>query len=205
MSLDSLFEQLKHPNPNIRQRASFEIAEQRDEDTIPRLMANLEEEDTVYRRASVKTLGVIGHDSIPYLVESLVKSENATVKASAAKALAQVAINYPDKDFPQVGLDGLRQGVNDENPVVHISSIMALGAIGDSTIELLLEALEKTDNIAVGVTILNTLGGMKDERAKKKLIEFSQDDSVDPYLKETAVSSLSRLEMVSKFARGESV
>ncbi len=203
MSLDSLFEQLKHPNPNIRERAGFELAEQEDETVIPRLMANLEEEDTNYRRASVKALGVIGHDTIPPLVETLASSDNATVKASCAKALAQVAIKHPEREFPNVGIEGLRKGIEDDNPVVHISSIMALGAIGDSTIDILLEALESTENIAVGVTILNTLGGMKDEKAKTTLSQFSQDDSVDPYLKETAISALSRLEMVEKFARGE--
>ena len=140
MSLDSIFEQLKHPNPNIRERAGFELAEQVDDTVIPRLMANLEEEDTNYRRASVKALGVIGHNAVPPLVETLENSDNATVKASCAKALAQVAIKHPDKDFPSAGVEGLRKGIEDDNPVVHISSIMALGAIGESTIEILFEA-----------------------------------------------------------------
>jgi bilin biosynthesis protein len=200
MSLDSLFEQLKHPNPNIRQKARLEIAENRDEETIPRLMANLEDEDMVYRRASVKALGVIGFDSIPYLVESLTSNEDATVRASCAKALAQVAVNYPDELFPPEGIEGLRKGAEDENPVVHISSVMALGAIGEPALDVLLETIETTDNIAVGVAILNALGGIGNDRAKEKLIQLSQDDSVDPYLKESAISALSRWEMVAKYS-----
>ena len=39
--MDSLFERLKHPNPNLRDRAMVEIAESRDESTIPRLMSLL--------------------------------------------------------------------------------------------------------------------------------------------------------------------
>ncbi len=201
MTLDSLFEKLKHPNPNIRQVAQFEIAEQRDENTIPQLMANLENEDMVYRRASVKTLGAIGHDSVPSLIKTLVTSDDATVKASCAKALAQVAVMHADKDFPQEGIEGLRQGVKDDNPVVHISSVMALGAIGNPALEVLIESLESTENVAVGVAVLNALGGIKDERAKQKLIQFSEDTSADPYLQETAVSALSRWEMIVKFAR----
>ena len=54
--MDSLFERLKHPNPNLRERAMVEIAESRDETTIPRLMSLLGEEDVTYRRAAVKTL-----------------------------------------------------------------------------------------------------------------------------------------------------
>ena len=65
MAADSLFEQLKHPNPHMRDRAMREIVDTRDENTIPKLMSALGEEDVVYRRASVKTLGLIGMDSVP--------------------------------------------------------------------------------------------------------------------------------------------
>ncbi len=201
MSLDSLFEQLKHPNPNLRQRARFEIVEQRDETTIPRLMANLEDEDMTYRRASVKTLGLIGFDSVPYLVEALINNDNSTIRASCAKALAQVAVNYPDDPFPQEGLEGLKTGMSDDNAVVHISSVMALGAIGVPALDILIEAVETTDNLAVGVAILNALGSIKDERCKEVLTKISNDESVDPYIKESAISALSRLEMVIKYSR----
>lgn len=200
MSLDTLFEQLKHPNPNLRKRARREIAIKRDETTIPRLMANLEDEDMVYRRASVKALGVIGLDSIPYLVESLSNSENATVRTSCAKALAQVAVNYADEPFPSEGIAALREGVKDENAMVNLSSVMALGAIGNPALDVLIDALDTTDNLAVGVAILNALGGINDERVKEKLTQLSNDDSVDSYIKESAVSALSRMELVAKYS-----
>jgi hypothetical protein len=38
MTTDALFEQLKHPNPHLRDRAMFEIADSRDENTISRLV-----------------------------------------------------------------------------------------------------------------------------------------------------------------------
>lgn len=41
----SLFEQLKHPNPQMRRRAMLEIVATRDEATIPTLMDALGEED----------------------------------------------------------------------------------------------------------------------------------------------------------------
>ena len=57
MSLDELFEQLKHPNPHLRDQTMWEIAEARDETTIPRLMSILDETDVTYRRAAVKPWG----------------------------------------------------------------------------------------------------------------------------------------------------
>jgi bilin biosynthesis protein len=45
MTQETLFDQLKHPNPNLRERAMWEIVDTRDETTIPRLMAALDDED----------------------------------------------------------------------------------------------------------------------------------------------------------------
>ncbi len=201
MSLDASFEQLKHPNPNMRERAGLNIVEQRDETTIPKLMANLEAEDMIYRRASVKTLGMIGFDSVPYLVEALVNNDNSTIRASCAKALAQVAVIYPHDPFPQEGLEGLKKGMKDDNAVVHISSVMALGAIGIPALDILIEAVETTDNLAVAVAVLNALGSIKDERSKEILTKIANDESVDTYVKESAVSALSRLEMITNYSR----
>lgn len=198
MANEALFERLKHPNPNLRDRAMMEIAENQDEKTIPALMAALDSEDTVYRRAAVKTLGVVGIDAVSPLVKALQTSENVTVRGSAVKALTQVILNYPDEEFPQEGLDALKLAINDPNPVVNIATVMTLGEIGTPMVPLLIETLETTDNPALAVTIVNTLGTMADERCAKILQQLSQDDNADSYVRETAVSALSRLEFLVK-------
>ncbi|MEM1256782.1 MAG: HEAT repeat domain-containing protein [Cyanobacteria bacterium P01_H01_bin.21] len=202
--MDSLFEQLKHPNPHIRERAMVDILDNRDETTISRLMDALDAEDTVYRRAAVKTLGAVGADAVPAIVESLKNSDNVTVRGSCAKALAQVALNYPDEAFPELGLQSLKQSLNDPNPVVHIASAMALGEIGDAALDILLETLQTTDNVALAVSIVNALASVGGEQAVAVLTKLSEDDSADIYVKETAVSALSRMEMVQKYSRPKS-
>jgi bilin biosynthesis protein len=202
MTIDSLFEQLKHPNPNLRQQAMLEIAEVRDESTIPRLMNNLGEEDVEYRRACVKTLGVIGVDAVPPIVEGLLNTNNSsTVRASCAKALAQIAVNYPEIAFPTEGIEALKAGMEDHDPVVNLTSVMTLGAIGAPVIDILVESLESTDNIAVAVAIINALGSINDDRGREILTKLSNDESVDSYIRESAISALSRLEMVIKYNR----
>ena len=198
--MDSFFEQLKHPNPHIRERAMVEILDNRDDTTIPRLMAALDAEDTVYRRAAVKTLGAVGADAVPAIVEALGSSENVTVRGSCAKALAQVALNYPNDPFPEIGLQGLKKSLNDPNPVVHIASAMALGEIGDSALDILLETLQTTENLALSVSIVNALASVGGEKAAEVLKTLAEDESVDGYVKETAVSAISRLEMVQSFS-----
>jgi bilin biosynthesis protein len=199
MTTDSLFEQLKHPNPHLRERAMQELAESRDENTIPRLMGILGEEDIVYRRAAVKALGVIGPEAVPSLVESLLNSDNATIRGSCAKALAQVALNYPDVPFPTEGMQGLKIALNDPNPVVHIASVMALGEIGSPALDILIESLKTTDNVALAVAITNALGSIGDNRAVEVLTTFANDESADSYVRESATSALPRLEQVSQY------
>jgi bilin biosynthesis protein len=196
MSTEALFQQLKHPNPHLRNQAMWELAEQRDQDTIPRLMAILDEEDTTYRRAAVKALGAIGVDTVPPLVEAALNSENPTVRGSAVKALAQVAINYREIPFPETGIQGLKTALKDANPVVHIAAVMALGEIGSPVFEILDETLKTTDNVAIAVAITNTLGSIKDDRAEAVLQGLIDNESVDEYVRQSAVSALSRLELL---------
>ena len=199
MSIDALFEKLRHPNPNLRKQAMRELAEARDENTIPRLMAILGESDVEYRRTAVKALGFIGADSVPLAVDSLLNSDNPTVRSSCAKVLAQIAVNHPDVPFPEEGIQGLKQALDDPNPVVNIPAVMTLGEIGSPVFDLLVETLETTDNLAVGVAILNALGSMGDERGVAVLTRLSNDESADRYIRESATSALSRLEMVMKY------
>ena len=203
MSTEELFQQLKHPNPNLRDRAMWELVENQDETTIPRLMDLLGEEDTTYRRAAVKVLGAIGSATVSPLVAALLNSDNVTVRGSAAKALAQVAVNYPEEPFPADGIQGLKTALNDANPVVHIAAVMALGQIGTPVVDILIEALQTTDNPALGISLVNALGSIGDSRGVAVLTALTQDESADSYVRESATSALARLETVMKFQRGE--
>lgn len=199
MTTDSLFEQLKHPNPHLRERAMLEIADGRDDQTIPKLIGILDEEDVIYRRAAVKALGVIGVDAVPLLVDALLNSDNVTVRGSAAKALAQIALNYPDVSFPGAGLQALKTAIDDPNPVVHIASVMALGEVGPGAFDILVESLKTTDNIAVQVTIVNALATLGDLRCQEILTTLAKDEAVDAYVRESATTSLSRLDLVINY------
>lgn len=204
MTTDALFEQLKHPNPHMRDRAMYEIADASDEQTIAKLVSILDDEDVTYRRAAVKTLGAIGENAVPSVVEVLLNSDNVTVRGSAAKALAQIAVNYPELPFPEVGLQGLKKAIDDPNPVVHIAAVMALGQMGSLAFDILTEALTTTDNVAVQVAIVNALASLGDPRCVEILTTFANDEAVDDYVRESAKSSLSRLDLVMNYKRPDS-
>lgn len=201
MSNEALLQQLKHPNPHLRDRAMIELADNSDETTIAQLMNVMGDEDVVFRRAAVKALGVIGADAVPLLVEDLLNSDNVTVRGSCAKALAQIALNYPEETFPEAGMQGLRTALNDANPVVHIAATMALGEIGVPSLDILIEALNTTDNVGLAVSIVNALASVGNSRGADVLTALVTDQSADAYVRESATSALSRLEMVSQYRR----
>ena len=198
MSAEDLYLQLKHKNPRLRERAMRQLAEERAEETIPRLMAILSDEDVVYRRAAVQALGVIGLDAVPALVEQLKRNENETVRASCAKGLAAIALNFPEESFPTLALQGLQIALCDPNPVVKISAVGALGTVGSPALEILVEAT-KIDDLALQVAAIGALGSLGDSRAAEVLEYLAKDEAVDPYLRESAASASSRLDTVIKF------
>jgi bilin biosynthesis protein len=201
MSTETFFQQLKHPNPNVRNQAMWGIADNYDAEVINRLMALLDEEDTTYRRAAVKTLGAIGHASVTLLVAALLNSDNMTVRSSAAKALAQVVICHPDESLSEEGVQGLKAALQDPNPVVNIASVMAMGEIGAPVVHLLIEALQTTENPALAVSLVNAIASTGDSRGIDVLQAIINDEAADSYVRETATSAISRLEMVAGFKR----
>jgi bilin biosynthesis protein len=202
MTLTNLYEQLKHPNPHLRDRAMWEIVENRDGETIPYLMGLLDGEDVVHRRAAVKTLGAIGIEAIPAIVDTLQSSDNVTVKSSCAKALAQVAVLYPEAEFPPEGLAGLKKALADANPVVHIAAAMALGEMGSPALDALIDGFNAAlaeDNIGAAVAITNSLGAVGDDRTIAFLKDLANKEGIDSYIKETATSSLSRIDLAMNY------
>ncbi len=171
-----------------------ELAQNRDEETIPRLIEMVNEENVEYRRAAVKALGAIGPEAVPAVVELLRSHENPTIQASCVKALAQVAVNYEGDPFPPEGVAGLTFALNHPNPVVYLAAVMALGAVGSPMLDLLVDTLGSTDNPAVGIAIINALSSMGDRRAAQVLTDLANDASADPYIRESATHALPRLE-----------
>jgi bilin biosynthesis protein len=124
-----------------------------------------------------------------------------TVRSSAAKALAQVVICHPDEPLSDEGVQGLKSALQDPNPVVNIASVMAMGEIGAPVVHLLIEALQTTENPALAVSLVNAIASTGDSRGIDVLQAIINDEAADSYVRETATSAISRLEMVARFKR----
>ena len=199
MSLEEDYPNLKHKNPHLRERAMLAIAENYTKETISELVSILYSDDVAFRRTATRTLGVIGFDTVPFVLKELNDSDNSIVRASCADILADIIFHHQqDEQFPPEIIAGLKQALQDPNPLVYLTTIGALGTLGKSAFNIFTEALE-VDNIAVKVAIIDALGSLGDERGLEVLATLSGDETVDKYIKESATSALSRLEQVIKF------
>ena len=73
--------------------------------------------------------------------------------------------------------------------------------MGASAVDVLIETLSTTDNVAVAVAAVNAIASAGDERAISVLTALTQDESVDSYVRESAVSALPRLDQVLNYKR----
>jgi bilin biosynthesis protein len=198
LSIDERYPDLKSSNAIVRERIANQIAEERDENTIPQLIAVLDSPDYAYRQSLVQVFSIIGFDAIPALIEELDSNESDLVRVSCSHALAAIAKNHPEENLPNEALEGLYQAVSDSNPVVQLSTIGALSTMGSAVYEILVQALD-LDDLLVGVAAIDAIGSLGDSRGLTLLSELSANQSLDTYLRDAATSALSRLEQVIKF------
>ena len=90
--LEDLFDDFAHPNPQIKEEAYLKMSRHWPEESMPRLLANLDQTDIELRRASVKALGVFGGRSLLPLAQIFHASENRIVRTSCLKAFVQLSL-----------------------------------------------------------------------------------------------------------------
>ena len=191
-NLDALFADLAHPNPYIQTQAFTAMAEHWQEESMPRLIALLDQPDVSLRRASVRGLGAFGAVAMQPIADCFKTSSDGTVRASCVKAYAQLASNYPGMEFSDAAMQVLKDGLNDDSPVVAVASVMALGQVGRQAVSTLLE-VSQGDNPAQGVAAVNALAEIDDPAVEDGLEALLQRETLDQYVRETLTSALTRV------------
>lgn len=199
LDLDQLFEDLSHPNPNIQNQAFWAMVEHHPEESMPRLLALLDQPDTSLRRAAVRGMGAFGQSSLQPLAEKFRASEDGTVRASCVKAYVQVAANFPDEPFSNDAMSVLQEALEDDSPVVSQSAVMALGQVakqgqvGRQALPLLVKICHG-GNIAHMQSAVMAMGEIDAPESEACLRALLVDESTDSLVREVVESSLARFE-----------
>ena len=196
-SIDSLFADLLHPNTNIRFAACSRLAEQFPEEAMPRLFKLMHDPDPGVYRTAVKALGMIGHKSVPELIQLFESSDNGTIRACCIKAIVQVSVSFPDEAFSAETITMLEEALDDVSPVVAQSALMTLGHLSKQASEesrvipLLIKACNNS-NIAHVQGATMSLAELDSPLVNECLQKLAQDDSKDKLIREVAQASLER-------------
>jgi bilin biosynthesis protein len=193
--IDQLIKDLEHPNPYVQTEAFLALLRHWPDESLPRLLNLLDQENVTLRRASVRAIGAFGEKALIPLAKKFEQSADATVRASCVKAYAQVASNYRGITFPVEAINSLENALQDESPVVALAAVMALGQVGEPALELLMQVC-KGDNPALAVAGVNAMVEIKDPQISAYLKDLLQRSETDSYVKETIESALSRVDLL---------
>ena len=196
LSLDDLFLDLSHPNPNIRMDACVVMSENYFDEALPRLLDLLNDPDPAIYRTAVKGLGVFGHRVVHPLLDLYKTTSNCTVKA-CIKAFVQVAVNFPEVAFPNEAITVLESALDDANPVVSQSALMTLGHFAkqeyekERVVPILIKACNSA-NIAHVQSAVMSLAEVNSSDVDQCFASLIKTESTDPLIKDILDSSMSR-------------
>ena len=164
---------------------------------MPRLLELMHDPDPGVYRTAVKALGMIGHKSVPDLIQLFGSSGNGTIRACCIKAIVQVSVSFPDEAFSVETLSMLEKALDDDNPVVAQSALMTLGHLSKQASEesrvipLLIKACDSS-NIAHVQGAAMSLAELDSPLVNQCLQSLAQDSSKDELIREVAQASLER-------------
>ena len=177
--IDQLFKDLEHPNPYIQTEAFLALVRHWPDESLPKLLELLDQENITLRRASVRAIGAFGEMSLALKFR---QSSDATVRASCIKAYAQVASNYCGISFPEEAINALKCALVDDSPVGALAAVMALGQVGIQALPLLKEICRGA-NPALAVAGVNAIVEIKDPSITYFLQDILQSKTTDSYVK----------------------
>ena len=139
-AVPALVEVLKHENPLVRVAAHDALRNMGEQAAaaVSALVENFTHERWEVRRTAIGTVGYIGPKAlaaVPDLVETLRNSTDPDDRCAAAWAIHQMAEDAASK-FPEV-VSALAGAVCDEEDMVRLGSINALGAMGKAALPAL--------------------------------------------------------------------
>ncbi len=176
--LESLFDDLSHPNPYINNKAASEMAKHWPAESTDQLISNLNHKDISLRRSSIKALGAIGSIALPPLCQLFKSSSDRTIRTSVFKAFLQIAINHEGDLFPPEAMNILEFAIDDDTPELKLTLVSLCKILGDQGLPLLIR-LCKDENILGVQAAVTALGEMDSPIAKAFLREFAYKTTVD--------------------------
>ena len=184
-SLEILYKDFYHPNPNINFHACREMAKYWPKESMQRLIDNLSGEDVELRRKSVRCLGCFGEKVFFPVSKLFYSSNNLITQISCIKVFVKLASDMQPDKFPEELFNIINIAIKDEEPqmiLVIVSLLRQLDYIGKPY----LQALCRDSNLLKARASVTAISELRDSSISNFLIELSEDKSIDPFIREAA-------------------
>ncbi len=189
ITLENLFRDLNHPNPNINNLAFENMRRFWPEQSIERLIKNLDSTDISLRRISVKGLASFGIDIVSRVIGLYSYSNNEITKMSCLKILTIVASQYDLNNFKDELNNLIESALGKDSPEMILVSISLLRQIGQKSLPFL-KLLCRDENLLKAKAAITALIEIKDPSLQLFLLELSRDNKIDILIRENAKDAL---------------
>jgi len=187
--LDSLLQDLDHPNPNINKQACLAMVKYWPAESMQKLIDNIDHKDVVFRRKVVKALSFFGKDIVLPLSKLYISRKDITTRISCLKILVYVASELPSDLFPVEGIAIIDLALRDESPEVILIVISLLRQLGSFSIPYL-KAACRDENILKARAAVTAISELSDPSISDFLDDLVKDDSIDPIIKQGVLDSI---------------
>ncbi len=188
-SLENLFKDLEHPNPNINRKACLKMACYWPEDSIAKLICGLNQKDVELRRKTVKALGYFGDCAISSVARLFLDNEDLIIRASCLKVFIKIVTIEHYESFPKDLIEVVDLSLKDDNPQIILLVVLLLRQLGKLGLPKLILSL-KDSNILLAKASVTAIGEIDDPSAQRCLRELLEDNSLDEIIQESVFYSL---------------
>ncbi len=180
-SIDKLFEDFNHPNPNINQDAFILMAKYWPNESLPRLVQKMYSNDLSVRRKAVKALSVFGLEILPNIVKLFSSTPDQKIRLSCLKVLVKLAMCLDSETFPDDVMQIIETAFEDDRPETILTVISILRQMGIHGLPLLMRA-SKDNNILKASAAVTALSEIDNPQAIKWLKDLSEDQFIDKFV-----------------------
>ncbi|AAP99385.1 MULTISPECIES: HEAT repeat domain-containing protein [Prochlorococcus] len=188
-SLDSIFADLDHPNPNINQKACLDMKHFWPKESIARLINNLDHDNVELRRKSVKALACFETDVLREVIHLFISTKDNLLRISYLKVLVLIASKCSLTNFTEDVQKLLKSALVDESTEIVLMSISFLRQIGNESIPYL-KKLCRDKNVLRAKSAVSALIEIPDSSLQQFLITIAQDSSLDDLIRDAAIQAM---------------
>ena len=189
-SVDQLFKDFEHPNPNINRSACICMKELYPQESISKLIRNLDTKDVDLRRKSVICLSYFGEEVFLPISNLFYSTNNNITRVSCLKVFIKLASFSKDYQSREDLFDLIKIAIEDNSYEMILTAISLLRQLENKSIPFL-KKLCRDNNMLKAKASITAISELNDTSILSFLNELAEDDSLDKFIREAAIDAIS--------------